>query len=323
MSKKSSGGILQEIYGFQAQKNLVQSQSPFDAVRRKYLAELAKKRGRNILAYYSGWLQKPEATHAAQSSAGISINDGDMNAFMAVIHGMGKERYKGLDILLHTPGGDMAATEALINYLHTMFDGNIEAFIPQIAMSAGTMIACSCKRIHMGKQSSIGPIDPQLGGFAAYGVIREFEDALEAIKKDPYYKTLWQMIIGRYPPTFLGECRNAIGLANKIVTKRLETVMFAGEPDAVEKARKIVAFLNEHDQENMAHNRHIDINRAEQIGLKIQRLETDQELQDAVLMVHHSFMHTFAGTSCLKIVENDKGSALVTELPLPPSAKKN
>jgi len=323
MPKKNSGDILQEIYGIQAQKNFVQAQSPFDAVRRKYLAELAKMRGRNILAYYSGWLQKPEAAHANQSSANISINDGDMNAFMAVIHGMGKERNKGLDILLHTPGGDMSATEALINYLHEMFEGNIEAFVPQIAMSAGTMIACSCKKIHMGKQSSIGPIDPQLGGFPAYGVIKEFEDALDAIKKDPYYKALWQMIIGRYPPTFLGECRNAISLANNIVTKRLETVMFKGEPDACEKAKKIVASLNEHNQENMTHSRHIDVNKAEQIGLKIERLETSQELQDAVLMVHHCFMHTFAGTNCLKIVENDKGTALLTELHVPPSLRKN
>ncbi|MDF9832775.1 membrane-bound ClpP family serine protease [Ereboglobus sp. PH5-5] len=322
MTKKSSGDILQEIHAVQAQKNIVQAQSPLDVVRRKYLAELAAKRKRNILAYYSGWLQKPETTQTSQSSVNISINDGDMNAFMAVIHGMGAERDKGLDILLHTPGGDMTATEALINYLHKMFNGNIEAFVPQIAMSAGTMIACSCKKIHMGKQSSIGPIDPQLGGFPAYGVIKEFEDALEAIKRDPCYKVLWQMIIGRYPPTFLGECRNAIDLANEIVKKRLETVMFSGEADAEEKAQKIVDSLNEHNEENKTHNRHIDIEKASSIGLKIERLEANQEIQDAVLTVHHCFMHTFASSDCIKIVENDKGNALITASPFPQQQRR-
>jgi len=33
-----------------------------------------------------------------------------------------------------------------------MFADNIRAVIPQLAMSAGTMIACACKEIVMGKQ---------------------------------------------------------------------------------------------------------------------------------------------------------------------------
>ena len=77
---------------------------------------------------------------------------------MSVIHGLDKS--KGLDLFLHTPGGDVGATESLIDYLHDSFGGDIRAIIPQIAMSGGTMIACSCKEIIMGKQSSLGPIDP-------------------------------------------------------------------------------------------------------------------------------------------------------------------
>jgi ATP-dependent protease ClpP protease subunit len=306
----SWGQVLKELQDIQIQKN----QSALDVVRRKYLAALAQQRGRNVIAYYSGWLQKPGLIQT-------SINDEDTNAFMAVIHGL--DRSKGLDLLLHTPGGDMAATEALINYLHQMFNGDIEAFIPQIAMSAGTMIACSCKKIHMGKQSSIGPIDPQLGGgYAAYGVIKEFDDALEAIKKDPTYRILWQMIIGRYPPTFLGECKNAIVLANEIVLKRLETVMFDGDAQAHEKAEKIVNSLNEHNLENKTHNRHIGMERAAQIGLKIERLETNQTLQDAILTVHHCFMHTFANAGCIKITENSQGSAVINNIPTPKIVQK-
>ena len=36
-----------------------------------------------------------------------------------------------------------------------------------MAMSGGTMIACSCKEILMGKHSSLGPVDPQIMGIAA------------------------------------------------------------------------------------------------------------------------------------------------------------
>ncbi|MGI9255495.1 MAG: SDH family Clp fold serine proteinase [Salinispira sp.] len=94
--------------------------------------------GRNVIVYYSGWLQKPNAPDS-------EVNDSDKNRFMAVIHGL--ERDKGLDLFLHTPGGDIAATESLIDYLRAIFDDDIRVFIPQLAMSAGTMIACAAKVI--------------------------------------------------------------------------------------------------------------------------------------------------------------------------------
>ena len=78
----------------------------------------------------------------------------------------GLDRSKGLDLILHTPGGDLAATESIVTYLKKMFNNDIRAIIPQISMSAGTMIAMSCKEIIMGEQSSLGPIDPQMGGVA-------------------------------------------------------------------------------------------------------------------------------------------------------------
>src|SRR5271156_1801853 len=84
---------------------------------------------------------------------------------MSVIHGL--DRSKGLDLFLHTPGGDMAATESLIDYLRQMLGRDIRAIVPQIAMSGGSMIACACKEIVMGLQSNIGPFDPQIGGMPA------------------------------------------------------------------------------------------------------------------------------------------------------------
>jgi ClpP class serine protease len=78
-----------------------------------------------------------------------------------------------------------------------LFGNNIRAIIPQIAMSAGTMIACSCKSIIMGKQSNIGPIDPQIRGIPASGVIEEFERAKDEVAKDPKSIPIWSAIIGK------------------------------------------------------------------------------------------------------------------------------
>lgn len=84
-----------------------------------------------MIVYYSGWLNHTEAKN------GLSINDLDKNGFMSVIHGL--DKLKGLDLFLHTPGGDVGATESLIDYLYDSFEGDIRAIIPQIAMSGGTI----------------------------------------------------------------------------------------------------------------------------------------------------------------------------------------
>jgi hypothetical protein len=39
--------------------------------------------------------------------------------------------------------------------------------------------------------------------------------------------------------------------------------------------------------------------------------ELENNFQDLVMTVHHAYMHTFAGTSAIKIIENHKGIAMV------------
>lgn len=115
--------VLQEISNLDAQ---IKSQAAVDLVRRKHLNNLFEKTGRNVIAYYSGWLSKP-------GIEGIQINDEDKNGFMMSVHDL--ERSKGLDLILHTPGGEFSATESIIDYLHQMFDDDIRVIVPQIARS--------------------------------------------------------------------------------------------------------------------------------------------------------------------------------------------
>ena len=67
-------------------------------------------------------------------------------------------------LVLHTPGGDIAATESLVDYLYSMFGHNTRVIVSQISMSAGAMIALSAKEIMLDKHSNLGSIDPQMGG---------------------------------------------------------------------------------------------------------------------------------------------------------------
>jgi hypothetical protein len=302
--------VLNEIQQLQ-----IQGQASQDILRRKYLTQLHEKTGRNVIAYYSGWLSKP-------GLAQLTINDEDKNGFMSAVHQL--DRSRGLDLILHTPGGSIAATQSIVDYLHKMFGSDIRAIIPQIAMSAGTMIACSCKQIVMGAQSNLGPIDPHFRDVPTYGIIKEFKRALREIKGDPSKIAIWQPIISQYRPTFLSQCEQAIKLSSEFVQEQLTRFMFADDPKAKQKAKRSCKALSDYTR-NKSHDRHIHAEECEKIGLKILRLEEDNQLQDLVLTVHHCYMHSLAMTA-FKIIENHLGVASVKhnmEQPsrnVPPSA---
>ena len=283
------------------QKKIQTVESPYDQVRRGFLGELCKATGRNVIAYYSGWLQKPGAGMA-------SIEDSDKAGFMNAIYKMDKKR--GLDLLLHTPGGDVAATESIGNYLRSVFGTDIRCFIPQLAMSGGTMLACCGKQIVMGKESSIGPIDPQFNGIPAQGVLEEFDAAKDALKTDPGSWPAWQTIISKYHPTFIGECAKAVQWSADIATKWLETGMFARYTDRKSRTQKVIHALNNH-ADTRSHSRHIALEEAKKTGLAIEPLENDDHLQDLVLSVHHAYMCTFWSTPAIKIIESGTGSAVI------------
>lgn len=284
-------------------KDLNNSVHPLDTARWKYLDLFSQYTNRNVISYYSGFLQK-------SGNAATGIDDNDKNAFMQAVHHLDKS--KGLDLILHTPGGDIAATESIVRYLKSFFGNDIRAFIPQIAMSAGTMISMSCKEIVMGKQSSLGPIDPQYGGVSCHGVLEEFKQALEDVRTDQSAILVWRPIIEKYHPTFLGDCENAIDWAEKMVGEWLSENMFSGSED---KATSVVKKLCNH-KDTKAHNRHFDKEECKKIGLKIIDLEgldssqkeDCQDLQDCLLTIHHTYMHTFSSTPAVKIVENHLGN---------------
>lgn len=281
--------------------------SVHDIVRREYLSALHTLTGRNVIVYYSGFFEKPD--FVAQGVRGFDVNEEDKNGFMATIHQM--DRSKGLDLLLHTPGGDIAATESLVHYLRSMFGNNIRAIVPQVAMSAGTMIALSCNSIVMGKHSSIGPIDPQIGGAPAHGIVEEFRRAVDEVTANPAAIPLWQPIIAKYNPTLIGECEKAIEWGTAMVRDWLVTGMFRDKPDeAEERADRVLRELADHAL-TLSHARRISAEKALSIGVRVEMLEDDPEMQEAVLTLHHAIIQTLSSTPAIKIIENHLGVAFI------------
>lgn len=272
-----------------------------DIVRHKYIAQLARRVQRPVIAYYSGFLSK--ADKDGRVHAQCAINDLDMNGFMAVCHGLTRD--KGLDLILHTPGGGIEAARGIVEYLYKMFGRDLRAIVPQLAMSAGTMIACATKQIYMAKHSCLGPTDPQIRGFPAMGILAEVDKAIAEIKADPAKQTLWQQVFNKYPPAFITDCERSVDGARIMVRDWLKSNMFADQPEPESLANRVMDELMNYEGTS-DHSHHFLADKCRDIGLTIASIEDDQDFQEDVLSVHHAFMASFERTDALKIIDNSQ-----------------
>jgi ClpP class serine protease len=272
--------------------------------RRKHLSALQKHVKRNIICYYSNFLLSVKYG----SLYATIICDQDMHGIMSTVHKLDKSI--GLDLILQTPGGSATAAESIVTYLKSVFGKNIRAIVPHLAMSAGTMIACACKEIIMGKHSSLGPIDPQYGSTPAIDIITEFTKAKEEMSNNASSIPYWKTLLDKYPPAIYERCQKEIELAGSLAEAWLSVNMFE---DNAGRAKEIVQKLNE-NANSKNHARHFDKEQCKKIGLKITDLENDARLQDIVLSIHHCYMYMFnTNTKISKIIENHRGISVTTQ----------
>jgi hypothetical protein len=292
----------------------------------KCLSEISRLRSsRNVILYSSAFLQKPQAP-----PQNLQITHEDVNAFMSVMFGMKWE--KGLTLILHTPGGVTNAAETIVAYLRSKFT-DIEVIVPTYAMSAGTMISLAANRLVMGRQSQLGPIDPQflLGprAISARAIVDQFEEAKKEILQNPTTAHVWFPILQSIGPALLQEARNALEYGERMVASWLEQYMFAGKNDAETLARKAASHFND-AATHKSHGRRIDRDEARTYGIVVEDLEDVQELQEQVLTLYHLMTIAIEKGPASKILHSDNDSMYVKNwnvqqiqipVPLPPIKK--
>ncbi|WP_423906084.1 SDH family Clp fold serine proteinase [Candidatus Spongiihabitans sp.] len=122
-------------------RRMVTETQPQDVLRRDYLKKLNDLVKRDVILYAANFSQ------SAPNIPGIlvSINDSDVQHLMSVISELrraSETRNDKLDLILHSPGGSLAAAEQIVCYLRKQYQ-YIRVIVPQNAMSAATMIACA------------------------------------------------------------------------------------------------------------------------------------------------------------------------------------
>ena len=268
---------------------------------RQSVATIARLCDRNVLYYASSFLQKPHVPGLF-----TSINMEDINGFMAGIHGHDFSR--GLLLILHTPGGMAEAAQTIVDYLRSKYSA-IDVLVPTYAMSAGTMIALGCDRIVMGRQSQLGPTDPQLivgnRPFSAHSIVEQFEEAKTEISGNPVLAHAWAPVLRSFGPALLQEARKSISYGETLVRDWLNRYMFSARDDATALAARVATHFggNQHG----SHGRRIDRDEARQQHLEIVDLEDDQDLQEEVLTLYHLSTIAFEMGPAAKSVVSSNG----------------
>ena len=280
----------------------------YDGVRRKYLKAIHESTGRAVIIYSTAFLESRPIP-----PADIQISLQDIPGFMEAASNVEENQ---LDLILHSPGGSAEAAESIVTYLRKRFE-HIRIFVPVAAMSAATMVALSSDEIVMGQHSQLGPIDPQFiiqtpegpRSAPAKAILNQFELAKKECK-DATNLAAWMPILRGYMPGLLTQCEDSRNLAVRMVSTWLKQYMFADDRDAGTKAAAIADWFADYES-FQSHGRRVSPDEAIEKGLKVTWLESNQNLQDAILSAHHAAMHTFSGTPAVKIVENHHGRAWV------------
>ncbi len=274
----------------------------------EFTASIAEATGRNVLYYASSFLQKPHVPPLF-----TSINAEDLNGFMAGVHGL--DFSKDLLLILHTPGGMATGAQTIVEYLRTKFE-SIDVVIPTYAMSAGTMIALGCDRIVMGRQSQLGPTDPQLNignrYYSAHSLVAQFEEAKVDIVTQPMLAHAWAPVLQSFGPALLKEAKNAIEYGERLVTAWLSKYMFKGIPSADFHATQTAKYFAGTEHGN--HGRRIGRDEAREQNLVVVDLEDDQELQEAVLSLYHLSTIGFDQGPALKSIISSTGKIWLKNL---------
>ena len=143
----------------------VLSQRALQARRSRAFGALQRVRGSRVIAM----IHRQETVGVLGVPFYRYIDIDDSEAVLRAIRQTPAE--SPIDLLLHTPGGLVLASEQ-IAYALRAHRGKVTVLVPHYAMSGGTLIALAADEIVMDEAAVLGPVDPQLGGMPAAALVR-------------------------------------------------------------------------------------------------------------------------------------------------------
>ena len=191
---------------------------------------------------------KPEGGHTLlflYDAAPINRGDADR-----IYQGLAEaDREKPLLLILHSPGGDVAAAYFIGKLCRENTEVGFEVAVPRQAKSAATLLCCAADRIHMGGLSELGPIDPQIRDMPVLAVKHSLEHLSELATQYPGAREMLSDYLAKsLPIEVLGyyerAARSAVQYAERLLQSRKDAPGTTEENS--ELARRLVYDYKDH-----------------------------------------------------------------------------
>lgn len=236
-------------------------------LRQDLIKKIEEATGAQLLCYIGG--------------SNTSVRRDDVVLLVDLLHNV--KRGQPIDLMLHTPGGDVDAAEKLLMMVHEAAGSSpLRVIVPDHAKSAGTLMALGADTIVMSESSELGPIDPQVvwedrGGVVQVTAIQNYLDSFQEwsqIVNSNAEDQAARMMLDKFDPARVHQFRAAIQRARNLAEKLLLNRMYR-EGDGSYTA---VAGSLMDTKQYQSHSQMIGYAEAKKIGLKVTFLPPEDAL---------------------------------------------
>ena len=171
------------------------------------------------------------------SSSSCLIEHDDAIYFRDLLHRIGNN--ENIELMLHTPGGDIDAAEKLILMIRDKIgNGRFRIVVPHRAKSAGTLMVLGADTVVMSDTSELGPIDPQVripdkdGGHkwvAAQNYLDAYAEHAKTLNANPNDNAA-TMMLAKLDPVLRQTCLAVMDRSRKLAENLLKQGRILSDP---------------------------------------------------------------------------------------------
>jgi ATP-dependent protease ClpP protease subunit len=244
----------------------------------------------NKIKKYQDLYKRKLVTYSAMFAhpGGIIINE-DAETIEGILRSCDLTKFEGLDLMVHSPGGMPDAAGDIIRVCRT-YSPSFRVIVPNMAMSAATVLAMGADAVVMSDTSKLGPIDPQMvyqtkeGTFmrAANSFIQAFGSLVTEANTlsgtgQPIAAHLH--LLTKQDPSWIIECVRARNATVKLACRVLKNGMLKTKNDA-EIAAVVNSFLTKGDEES--HASRVTPEEASAMGLVVEKVSRDSDYWELI-----------------------------------------
>ena len=212
-----------------------------------------------------------------------------------------------LDLILHSPGGTLPATQAIVRALRGRYE-HIRVFIPQRVMSAAAMLACAADQIILGGFASLSPTNPMvvvptMGGsimVPAQAVVDERNELLRRLQgPDVTGEDLMSLV--SQPPGLFHDARRIISESSLTLGGWIDSYSRSPNAPQANTGQHIADWISSYNQ-HLGHASVLTVADLQRYGLNATHMNGHAEVQEHCMEAFHAAQVAFMLTDTVKVV---------------------